>query len=268
MAAAPPYLALAHLDDGPAFCGLRAYVERENPGYTIEPYRLDGEQAWAAEQAVLFAWLISGHASASVQTRGEDVSGGREEQSLQPGDVLVVDRRHTAVVRGEARFIRIHVSKRTASAWAGVRQLADLPDVAGGCNVGSNAFRRLQITWQEDGRTSNDPDGDNLLGCHVLYIAAETSRTHYHPVPSRGGGMNQHELYLVLDPADYGFARTDDRGGVLTYPEPGDWDRYDWTPLRPGDVLAIKAGVAHRAVDILACVIAIPGFKPGIAGAA
>ena len=42
----------------------------------------------------------------------------------------------------------------------------------------------------------------------------------------------------------------------------GNWDQYDFTPLQPGDVVSIPSGVCHRAVDILACVLAIPGFKP------
>jgi hypothetical protein len=216
----------------------------------------------------MFTWVANGHLDvmvyASPRLEGDAPKPDRASWTrLEPGDVVVLDADLAAHVHGTARLLRITSDRQLRSSFAGTRRLAELPDQAGGCNVGENAFRRLQITWQADGQTAGRPDGDNTLGCHVVWIAEATSRTHYHPVPPRNGGMNQHELYLVLDPPLYGLHGEAMEAGVWTYPEPGNWDRYDWTPLRPGDVCAIKAGVAHRAVDVLACVIALPGFKPG-----
>lgn len=262
-----PYLAVAHLDDDSAFEHLRAYVSHENQGYTIDRLHINGEEHWDAPHGVMFTWVADGHLDVTIQKSCDDTGRALKSEDatssqLGPGDVLVLDADHSAHVHGTARLLRITSQKQIHSQAAGVRRLADLPDQAGGCNVGENAFRRLQITWQADGQTSEQPDGDNVLGCHVVWIAEATSRTHYHPVPSQNGGMNQHELYLVLDPPFYGLHGEAKEAGVWTYPEPGNWERYDWTPLRPGDVCAIKAGVAHRAVDVLACVIALPGFKP------
>jgi hypothetical protein len=258
----PSSLARAHIEDTRAFDALAQSFARANPGYEIATGRVHGEARWRVARGARWSWLVAGTASVGVREVESQPDHGEEYVPLQAGDVVVLDAAHEAWVRGTGHFVHIAVPNAHATPPVGVRRLAALPDVAGGCNVGLDAFRRLQITWQEEGRTPEHPDGDNLLGCHVLFIASATSRTHYHPVPSRVGGMDQHELYLVLDPADHGFASAK-QGGVWTYPQPGNWTRHDWTTLRPGDVVSIKAGVAHRAVDILACVIAIPGFKPG-----
>jgi hypothetical protein len=268
MGSEAPSVLVAHSDDAPALAALGAFFSQENPGYTLTVLTLTGEDLWTASQGVAFWWLQEG--AAEVKIDGEwhppraDLQGAHHDWlALQPGDVVVVDAEHAARVRGKARFWQILCSRRARSAWAGVHRLQDLVDQAGGCNVGDDAFRRLQITWQTAGQTLDDPDGDNLLGCHVVYIAEATSRTHYHPRPPLVGGRNQHELYLVLDPQAYGLKVQAATPGVWTYARPGEWDRYEFTPLRPGDVCAIRAGVAHRAVDVLACVIAVPGFKPG-----
>lgn len=262
MSAVPDYLARAHVEDASAFADLSAYFARANPGYTIASATVQGEDHWQIPSGVRWTWLVAGRADVRI-ANSPDHFDDAELVALQPGDVIVLDSAHAAWVSGDGGFVHIAVEDTAVTPEVGVRRLATLPDVSGGCNVGLDAFRRLQITWQDHARTPEHPDGDNLLGCHVLYIAEATSRTHYHPVSSRVGGMDQHELYLVLDPADHGFAQTANEGGAWTYPEPGDWTHYDWTALQAGDVLSIKAGVAHRAVDILACVIAIPGFKPG-----
>lgn len=262
------YLALAHLDDATAFERLRAFVVGEYPSYTVAQSEVAGTANWAAPRGLAFTWIASGQLDVMVHSNGRRPVGAREADRVAPtrlgtGDVLVLDGEHAARVHGAAQLLHIASEGVARSPFAGTRRLAELPDQAGGCNVGENAFRRLQITWQADGQTAERPDGDNVVGCHVVWIAQATSRTHYHPVPAQHGGLNQHELYLVLDPPHHGLHGTAASAGVWTYPEPGNWSRYDWTPLRPGDVCAIKAGVAHRAVDVLACVIAIPGFKPG-----
>ncbi len=268
MGSEPPAILAAHHDDAPALTTLGAFFSAENPGYTLAVLNLTGEDVWTSPHGVSFWWLQEGVAEVKIEgewqpERADLLATRHDWLTLQPGDVVVVDAEHSTHVRGDARFWQIVCSRRARSVWAGARRLQYLADQAGGCNVGDDAFRRLQITWRTTGQTSDDPDGDNLLGCHVVYIAEATSRTHYHPRPPLVGGRNQHELYLVLDPRAHGLKAQAATPGVWTYPQPGEWDRYDFTPLRPGDVCAIRAGVAHRAVDVLACVIAIPGFKPG-----
>lgn len=268
MGSEAPSILVAHCDDASALATLGAFFSAENPAYTLAVLTLTGEDRWAAPHGVSFWWLQEGAAEVKIdgewQPERADLYATRHDWlALQPGDVIVVDAEHSVHVRGDARFWQIVCSRRARSAWAGVRRLQYLVDQAGGCNVGDDAFRRLQITWQMTGQTPADPDGDNLLGCHVVYIAEATSRTHYHPRPPLVGGRNQHELYLVLDPRVYGLRVQAEAPGVWTYPQPGAWDHYDFTPLQPADVCVIRAGVAHRAVDVLACVVAIPGFKPG-----
>ena len=69
-------------------------------------------------------------------------------------------------------------------------------------------------------------------------------------------------MYLVLDPKDFGLKGDCGTPGVWTFPEHGRCDEPLFTPLKPGDVFFIAAPTVHRAVDILYCVVALPGFKP------
>lgn len=263
MPTVPAYLRHAHIGHPGSFAPLAQALQATYPGYTIEARTLDGTLDWLTTEGVAFAWLAAGEAEVAVAAAAGAPATDQGWQTLAPGDVVVIDTHRRARARGNAHMLQITSTRRTRSRYAGLHRLADLPDLSGGCNVGENAFRRLQITWSDEDCSPADPDGDNLLGCHVVFIAEATSRTHYHPVPPRPGGMLQHELYLVLDPHAHGLHPGTTASGVWTYPEPGNWRRYDFTPLQPGDVLSIPAGVAHRGIDILACVIAIPGFKPG-----
>jgi len=211
------------------------------------------------EAGARFTWPVGGPVPLTLEGAWEAPGAARP---LAGGDVLAFG--------PAARFI----PSRAAEAWwiqsrrarpgAGtIVRLDALPDRAGGCNPGENAFRRLQIPWEEAGTGPDDPDGRNILGCHVVWIAAETSRAHHHPVPPVSGGRAQQELYLVLDPGEHGLERGAREPGVWTRPDPHASGPEDFTPLAPGDALLIPAPVVHRAVAVLACVIGIPGFKPG-----
>jgi hypothetical protein len=46
------------------------------------------------------------------------------------------------------------------------------------------------------------------------------------------------------------------------FPDPSDFTYWQVTPLQPGDLVVIPPGTAHRGIDVLATVIAIPGFMP------
>lgn len=179
---------------------------------------------------------------------------------IHPGDVIILHGDDQCACEDPTQFIFLAVQVTTAPSKRGIVRIQDLEDSAGGCNPSENAFRRLQIFW--DLVHGDDPDGTNYVGCHVVWIAESSSRTHYHPVPPVRGGEPQHEMYLVLDPIQHGLSADAQQPGVWTYPKVGNWAQADFTPLKPGDILYIPPGVPHRAVDILACVIAIPGFKP------
>jgi mannose-6-phosphate isomerase-like protein (cupin superfamily) len=228
--------------------------------YSIAIMPLAGTETWSADAGTnTYYWLCRGDA-------GVALDGRDEPKALSPGDLLVTDSETRLHVHSsDATFVRLTVRNApTTCAWAGVHRVRDLPDQSGGCNIAADAFRRLQITWRSEGVTPETPDGDNRVGCHVVWIAEATSRTHYHPVPPLVGGAEQHELYLVLDPAAYGLQpqQAVHLSGVYTYPHPGDWQDRHFTPLSVGDIAFVPADVAHRAVNVLACVIALPGFKP------
>jgi hypothetical protein len=144
-----------------------------------------------------------------------------------------------------------------------VRRLRFLKDTAGGCAPGFDAFRRLPLTWQSFTATPRQPDGVNVANSHVVNIAAEQSRTHYHPLPSIGGGAPQTEFYFVLDPAVFSLGQAGRRSYLHAFPDTRDWQRLEVVPLRPGAVVLIRPGTGHRGLDTLVNVVTLPGFKPG-----
>lgn len=204
---------------------------------------------------VAYHWLMQGSPQVTWP--------GGEPLALGPGDVVALSGGQSYELSGSGVFNGLEVMTTAAIPFTGVSRIVDLEDTSGGCNPAENAFRRLQIVWESARKAEGGPDGRNIAGCHVVWIAANSSRTHYHPVPPVPGGEPQHEMYLVLDPAEYGLRGDEGTPGLWTYATKGDWSTADFTPLKHGDVVYIPPGVPHRAIDILACVIAIPGFKPG-----
>lgn len=200
-----------------------------------------------------YLWLEAGEIAASFE--------GSELKELGPGDVVALGPGQSVSFRGHGKFWAIKSVTSHALPFSGICRLPDLTDTSGGCNNSENAFRRLQIVW-EDSKDEDKPDGDNVVGCHVVWIEEKSSRSHYHPIPPTKGGINQHEMYLVLDPKDFGLKGDCGTPGVWTFPENGRWDEALFTPLKPGDVFFIAAPAVHRAVDVLCCVVALPGFKP------
>jgi len=244
----------------------KAAFQRHAPTLSFEYLPLAGERQIAPAARVQYVWCVSGQISieltGSWHTETHRHVDDRQQYELRSGDVVVASPAVSARLWGQGAIWSIASECSVEPPFVGLKRLEALPDTSGGCNVGAQAFRRLQLTW-EPSPAAEDADGRNVLGCHVVWIAADTSRAHYHPVPPIGGGALQNELYLVLDPAEHGLRPGALTPGVWTYPDPGNWGCRDFTPLQPGDVLLMPAGIAHRAVDVLACVIAIPGFKPG-----
>ncbi|MBF0279101.1 MAG: hypothetical protein HQM13_14975 [SAR324 cluster bacterium] len=262
----PDYLAVARMGVKGSFKTLQQLFARENPGYCFGYFEFEESKQLECRQGTAFYWLEKGEVVLSLKgnwTRedGHSIQGDSIDYVLNPGDVIVLTPALEGTLRGKGRFWSITRSDAAVFPIAGLRRLSHLEDSSGGCNVSKDAFRRLQITWTE-AVSESDPDGGNVLGCHVVWMPESSSRTHFHPDPAAGGGRSQHEMYLVLDPENYDLEVQASNPGVWTYPEAGNWDRFDFTPLQAGDVVAIPSGVCHRAIDILACVIAIPGFKP------
>ena len=255
----PDYLSIVPAEQNtPSGWGdINDYLAVDHPGYSISKFTVERNRQISSPGKISWFWLISGSCEVSL-------SPSDHLAECIPGDVVVLDDRHSAELRGSSEWMVMQYNHARQSQVTGIHRLDEIEDTSGGCNVSQNAFRRLQLVWDDTSTTTENPDGDNLLGCHVVYMPEEHSRTHYHPVPPAPGGKVQYEIYLVLDPAIHGIQPpANSTPGVYTYPEYGNWSRWDFTPLHPGDILAIKAGVGHRAVDVLACVIGIPGFKPG-----
>jgi hypothetical protein len=261
---AQSYLRVAHADSADETSAFSTQFKAALLGYSFSKITLSptGFPFLNCDKGTLYAWLTQGQAEVCLRNKNTVDSKSMEWLRIGAGDVLIINSATVVESREAATFWTIRVPNHTPTVTAGARRLADLSDTSGGCNIGKNAFRRLQITWQETQAQDVQPDGNNRLGCHVVWIAEETSRTHFHPVRPAQFGLNQQELYLVLDPVAFGLKPSGTPAGVWTFPKPGQWETYHFTELKPGDVCWIPAGVAHRAIDLLACVIAIPGFKP------
>lgn len=250
--ALPDYLALCSRDDREQLKAFNDVFSRNHPGSEFLFLEFEDEGFTAKEEESYHLWLEAGVVSAEY---------GAYRMKLQAGDVIALGPDDSVSFYGSGKFWAIKSRTSQAPPFTGISRLCDLEDTSGGCNNSENAFRRLQLVW-EDSKDPENHDGNNVVGCHVIWIASESSRSHYHPVPSTAGGRNQQEMYLVLDPKDFGLKSDCGTPGVWTYPEYGCWDEPTFTPLKPGDVFFIAAPAVHRAVDILTCVVALPGFKP------
>ncbi|MEO2005431.1 MAG: hypothetical protein ABGY41_15190, partial [Candidatus Poribacteria bacterium] len=182
-------------------------------------------------------------------------------EPIEAGDQLAVTPQTPLRVRGVFRYWSIDVTDRVSTHTSRTRRLPHLRDTAGGCNFAFDAFRRLPLTWIAD-EGEGDDDGVNVVNSHVVNIAMETSRTHYHPVDPIGGGMPQSEMYLVLDPRSHGLKTYGRTPSLVTFPDIRNLSRYQETPLTPGSTVYIRPGTGHRGLDAFVNVITLPGFKP------
>jgi len=189
----------------------------------------------------------------------------RQQSGWEPiacGDQLVATRDRPLRGRGDVRLWCIEDGEAATTHCSATRRLPYLRDTAGGCAPGFDAFRRLPLTWFTEAGAATG-DGRNRLNSHVVNIAAEQSRTHYHPAQAVGGGKPQCELYFVLDPGALGLHTAGRRAMLHSFPDIDNWERFEATPLRPGDVVVIPPDTGHRGLDVLANVVTLPGFKPG-----
>jgi len=190
----------------------------------------------------------------------------KEVESYEPigmGDQVVVRPSERVNVRGEIRYLWIEDLNKVDPHVSTTRRVRYLKDLAGGCNIAFDPFRRLPLTWCVKGIDSHNPDGLNRVNSHIVNMAEELSRTHFHPPAAAGGGRPQHELYMVLDQAGYGLSTYGRRCCAYFFPNLEDLSEYEEVNLSPGNIVYIPPGTAHRGVNVLADVLTLPGFKPG-----
>jgi hypothetical protein len=179
------------------------------------------------------------------------------------GDQVAIRPHESVIVRGGIRYLWIEDLEKVDPHTSTTRRVHHLKDLAGGCNIAFDPFRRLLLTWCVKGIDTHNPDGINRVNSHIVNMAEELSRTHFHPVAAVGGGKPQHELYMVLDPTGYGLSTYGRRSYAYFFPNIENLSEYERVDLHPGDIVYIPPGTAHRGVNVLANVLMLPGFKPG-----
>lgn len=182
-------------------------------------------------------------------------------ERIMAGDQIAVCGHEEVPVRGDFVCISIEKKDRKTSHVSTVRRLRYLIDTAGGCSFDFEPLRRLPLTWYMD-YPGQEGDGVNFVNAHVVNIPSELSSTHFHPCRPRRGGLLQSEMYLVLDPRDYGIINKDREAAIILYPDLGDLRCFERYPLKSGDFVYIPPGVGHRGLDVFVNILTIPGFKP------
>ena len=183
-------------------------------------------------------------------------------ESIQDGDQLTALDDEPVRVRGKFHYWWIENTNIFMTHLTTARRLRYLRDTTGGCNTASDAFRRLTMTWHCNTAIADEADGINTVNSHVVNIASQTSRAHYHPAIPVGGGKPQHEIYLTLNPSVYSL-NTDGRQSYLqVFPDLSNLTVHEQIRLTPGTIVYIPPDTGHRAVDAFVNVLTLPGFKP------
>lgn len=193
--------------------------------------------------------------------QGYSVKQTSSYERVMPGDQLVACGDEQILVRGRFECMSVEKKDRAASHVSTARRLRFLKDTAGGCSFDFEPVRRLPLTWYVD-YPGQEGDGVNFINAHVVNIPEELSSTHFHPVRPLNGGLPQTEMYLVLDPEDYGIVNQDRDPEILLFPDLRDLRQYERHALKRGDLVYIPPGVGHRGLDVFVNVLTIPGFKP------
>lgn len=193
--------------------------------------------------------------------QGHAVKQADSWERVMAGDQITVCGDETVSVRGTFACMSIEKTDRKTSHISTARRLRYLLDTAGGCSFDFEPFRRLPLTWYMD-YSGQDGDGVNFVNAHVVNIPSELSSTHFHPCKPLRGGLLQSEMYLVLDPHDYGINNKDREPSIILYPDLRDLHQVEQHSLKPGDFVYIPPGVGHRGLDVFVNILTIPGFKP------
>lgn len=243
---------------------VKSILERRRQGSYIGDYANDlwklehVERPWTenvfVERALESLFRLCAASGYSVKASGSF-------ERIMEGDQIILSADQELRVRGSFACLTLETSKKAHIPAPSVMRLRYLKDSSGGCNFDFDPFRRLPLTWQLSA-PGEAGDGVNFANSHVVNIARETSPTHFHPQRPIGGGLPQHELYLVLDPAAYGLQTHGRSASIIVFPNLADLRRYEEIRLRPGDLVSIPPGVGHRGMDVFVNVITVPGFKP------
>ena len=193
--------------------------------------------------------------------QGYSVKQTDSYERIMAGDQITVCGDEEIPARGAFACMSIEKKDREASHVSTARRLRYLLDTAGGCSFDFEPLRRLPLTWYMD-HPNQDGDGVNFVNAHVVNIPSELSSTHFHPRQPLRGGLPQSEMYLVLEPRDYGIVNKDREASIILYPDLCDLRNFERHPLKPGDFVYIPPGVGHRGLDVFVNILTIPGYKP------
>lgn len=241
----------ADLNDKESMDLLSEAVRKKYPGYEIETGNVTEEHLIGSPDKTHYLWITKGHADALFNG---------QQGRLMPGDQAIVSRGDEIKLTGNFSYFSIGIDGGVNGATvpgSSITHLRDLPDTAGGCNVGEEeVFRRLLLAREGPGETCG-------VNAHLVRIDKETSFAHFHPSGDKDGG--QSEIYVVFDPAELGVNDKQGLGSVDLYtPEAGREEyKHLEVDVAPGACVFIPPGVGHQADNIYALVIGIPGFLPG-----
>ncbi|TAH39527.1 MAG: hypothetical protein EYC70_01710 [Planctomycetota bacterium] len=248
--AAPSPVTIAPLGDAAALERLRATFVRANPGYDFEWLPAATGLAAATQPRVVFV----------QEGSCADAAVAAARSALSVGDIVLL-RPQEALELSEPVGLLVF---RTPDAFPGrlpafIRPDWDpgITDTPGGCATETGAYRRILLTWLAE----KGPYVYHGLNAHRVRIW--DSFTHYHP---RAGGFD--ELYLVQAAPAGAQLLAGDHVARIESPEQVRADEamelLRPCPLRAGDLVYIRRGVAHRGLGgVLAQVITVPGFRPG-----
>ena len=240
--------------DGAEWANLVHAFEERNPGYTLNAHPHLEALGPVDHPGVLF---VQGGPSEMHVRRP---SGGEVRSEVDVGDVVLLEAGSalvssppvTSVVFGLPGPLPEGLPVFVRPDWD-----PSITDTPGGCATETGAYRRILLTWLP----ANGAYVSHALNAHRVRIT--DSFTHYHPVD---GGFD--EFYLVqmvqpgarlltseaVDSIEAEDLTADAAGGVFTE-----------RPLAVGDLVYMPRGTIHRGLDgVLAQVIAVPGFVPGM----
>ncbi len=208
-------------------------------GYKLDFGKSKGKVSFYSKNYVTYIWILSGK---SVVMNNNEV--------LIPGDQISISPSNKLILKGNFSYAKIMIDKNIVDYIKEVNIVhwRNLTDVSGGCNISKKPFRRFLIPVEK---------GKNMgLNVHLVEIDKDSSYPHVHY-------DNQGELYFVLNPKDFNIVKN--KSGSLDFflsenSEYGDEYSHYRVNVGDGSVIYIPSGVSHQADNMVAVVVAIPGF--------
>jgi len=192
----------------------------------------------------------------------------KKEASFEPfgvGDQLTVTDDEPIFVRGEFDYFWVENTQLFMTHTTATRRLLYLKNTSSSST--GNYFRRLPLTWYAHTEADDEPNGVNSINSHVAYLTKKTNRPHYHPSSFIGDGLDQAQIYLVLNPnqtpaTDGWISSQNETGCLRIYPQLDNLSNSKDILLNSGSVVYIPPELGHYGLGLLTNVIALPGFKP------